>query len=158
MLLDNSLLGFWDRQGLQGNWPDWAGISQRNWVLLAPRSHLLPKNLTMALLYIFHVEHVLAGEAWDSQSLLTHKALRSFGNWVDCCCGCGRQWNFANGLGGLRDDRRITVPCIPGAWKDTDDQEGMMRRSPEAPGMFKTNVKEWYATQEHPVIYSAREL
>lgn len=38
------------------------------------------------------------------------KYLRLFDRWVDCSCGCGRQWNFASDPpDALRDDRRMRV-------------------------------------------------
>jgi hypothetical protein len=105
----------------------------------------------MALLYTIHVACVSPNESPDPTSPETQKALRSFGNWINCSCQCGRRWNFANSMDGLRDDHRRVKECVPGAWKDSEDPDEVQENDPEAPSLFKTNIKRWYAKQEYPI-------
>ena len=42
----------------------------------------------------------------------------------------------------LRDDDRRTEECVPGAWKDADDPNEVLRWDLDGPSLFKTNVKE----------------
>lgn len=76
----------------------------------------------------------------------------SIDNWIQCASDCGRQRNFTNGIEGLRNNGQYTGECSPGAWNDVSDPEEGLRVDPDAASIFKINVKEWYATQEYPVV------
>jgi hypothetical protein len=136
--------------------PHWQAALEQNWLHLAPLTHLLPKNLTLALLYLLHVSRVCPTKAPtpapnDPLSPQTLKALRAFGNWISCTCCCGRRWNFANSLNGLRDDHQRAMACVPRGWKDAKDPDKVQEVEPAAPRLFKQNVRKWYAKQEYPV-------
>lgn len=67
---------------------------------------IMPKNFTLALLYMLHVEKYLNETPKDDYGGIgiakkRRKSLKRFGDWVDCACDlkCGRSWNFANDLG-----------------------------------------------------------
>jgi hypothetical protein len=119
--------------------------------MLAPLNHMLPKNLIMALLYMLHIACVLPNENPYPISTLTEKALRSFGNWTECLCGCRRLWNFACGIDGLRDDTRYEGGCVPGAWKYASNPNDVLEEYPLAPRLFKRTVRKWSLRQEYPV-------
>jgi hypothetical protein len=69
--------------------------------------YLLPRSHTLALLYMLHVETYTDLTPVNQQRdriMFTADRIHfigCYGNWVNCSCGCGRQWTFAIGEHGI---------------------------------------------------------
>ena len=69
-----------------------------------------PKGLTMATLYMLHIERFRPHEKphvdAESGQVVRRERLKAFGNWVPCRCrsSCRVEWNFANDKGLHRED------------------------------------------------------
>jgi hypothetical protein len=70
-------------------------------------TYLLPRSHTLALLYMLHVDTYTdlapMNRPRDSITFTADRIhfIGCYGNWVDCSCGCGRQWTFATSRQGL---------------------------------------------------------
>ena len=87
------------------------------WYRLAPNiKDTLPKNLTLAFLYMLHVEKYTNEKPKDEHGKIgiqkkRWRSLKRFGEWVSCACdsNCGQNWNFANDLGLWQTDQECRL-------------------------------------------------
>jgi hypothetical protein len=112
-----------------------------------PGNSVLPKNLTLAVLYMLHVESFIPNHEPKPIGLNRRKILECYGNWVFCACGCSRKWNFANGPEGLRRDGSMTKECKVTKWKEAGTLRRklfmMQRGTTTEPEFLDQNRKNW---------------
>lgn len=112
---------------------------------------VMPKNYTLALLYMLHVEKYLNETPKDDYGDVgiakkRRRSLKRFGDWVNCACDlkCGRSWNFANDLG-LSQTVSIGRPCKVLQWLEKDQS----CRSSDLKGLYdyRLTLKRWTALE-----------
>ena len=97
----------------------------------ASSRHRVSKSYILAMLYILHVGPMAPARDFSDKpySPKIMMQLARFAKWVDCSCredgGCGRAWNFANSIyglrrGDLRMDSSSSTRCPASAWYDAD--------------------------------------
>ncbi len=107
----------------QLSWPGIpSGKVQQCWTRLFTVYHRLNRHEILAVTYMVHLESVFKDHHLrflNGQPILSEqelKIIRHFGNRVDCCCGCGCQWTFANGKTGLQYVDGQTSECKVLEW------------------------------------------
>jgi hypothetical protein len=147
------------RQQLVGNKPP-AELVPVIWARIDPqRNLLLPRNLVLALLYMLHVESFIPNHTPKNMdvsnvtfTLERRKILECYGNWVNCACGCGRKWSFANGLAGLRKDTSKRRGCEAAKWKDAGRFRRLLQRNKrKCAELYDQNRRTWLRDREVPV-------
>lgn len=95
------------------------------WTRLAELSESLGKSQIMAVIYMLHLENELGDQDNAKMSdgpeglpfsddRLMH--IKRFGKWVDCECGCGKSWSFANEVEGVTQGGFPGSVCKADQW------------------------------------------
>ncbi len=114
----------------------------------ASSKHRVSKSYILAMLYILHIGPSPPAQDFSKKPCSTKimMQLSRFAKWIECSCqegGCGRVWNFANSIYGLRrgDLRPDSVRCLASAWYDADRFE---EPTEEIWSVWMSNKNKWW--------------